>query len=125
MVDYPFLNPTSENGYRVFPSDLEDDQLVVFHGTALCNLNSILEGGFRPKCQGGGVSFARGSELALGYAAARRGPHSPDGVVLAARLHPGAVAEIVIENSTVDVYKLELMPTIIGMCVIPAAYQHR
>ena len=35
---YPFGQPCDDNGYRLFPDEIEDDGLVFFHGTAEADL---------------------------------------------------------------------------------------
>ena len=121
-IEYPFATPTEDHGFCLFPSELEDDELTVFHGTALCNFDSILQNGFRPKPPLASVSFARRSSGALRWASNARGTNSPHGLVLAARL--ATLSGVVVENSDVHVIRLCLMPTIVGFCVVPACYSY-
>jgi hypothetical protein len=38
-TQHPFPNVNAQNGFRVFPAALEDDELVWFHGTSEANYN--------------------------------------------------------------------------------------
>ena len=73
IVEFPFSTDLEDRSYCVFPDELEQDDLVLFHGTPLKNLASIKENGFRlPRLDDGnpltGVSFARRSSSAFTHA---------------------------------------------------------
>jgi hypothetical protein len=63
--EYPFPEDPSRNDYRLFPDELENDALVLFHGTAEKDLASILKDGFRPPGQLASTSFANNSSVPL------------------------------------------------------------
>ena len=67
-ICYPFPGASEENGYRLFPDHLENDEFVAFHGTAEANLSSIIDSGFIFAGSLQSLSFAKSSALALGYA---------------------------------------------------------
>lgn len=85
IKQYEFPWPNEDTGYELFPSELENDPLIAFHGTAELNLEPIVKHGFR--IQGGleSISFAKGSSFPLGHACDRRSNESPKGVVIAVR----------------------------------------
>ncbi len=122
-ICYPFPRAIGENGYRLFPDLLENDEFVAFHGTAEANLSSIIGNGFIFAGSLQSLSFAKTSALALGYACRARREASPNGCVLAVRFglldRPG----IVVETSVIHVYKLDEQPQVIGYCVVPADYR--
>ena len=122
-ICYPFPGASEENGYRLFPDHLENDEFVAFHGTAEANLSSIIDSGFIFAGSLQSLSFAKSSALALGYACSARTAASPNGCVLAVRFgllyRPG----IVVETSVIHVYKLDEQPGLIGYCVVPADYR--
>lgn len=122
-IEYPFLGARENNGYRVFPYELEDDPLVAFHGTARMHLPSILDHGFAFTRTLESLSFAKGSPLALKYACEARNSHSSDGCILAVRFDSLERPGIVVENSIIYVYNLDEQPNVIGYCVVPADYQ--
>jgi hypothetical protein len=62
--EYDFPDAISEAEYCAFPSSLENDVLVLFHATAMRNLEEIVRDGFKipdPTGQTGlaSVSFAK------------------------------------------------------------------
>jgi hypothetical protein len=113
--------------YRVFPVELEDDPNIVFHATAISNLASIVEDGFKRGSAAGGsldsISYAETSSTSLDHWVRRR-TASQDGVILAVRfenyvgLHkePGFVY---------DYQEVPKQPNIIGVVTVPASYTHR
>lgn len=103
-IEYPFLGASENNGYRVFPHELEDDPLVAFHGTARVKLPSILDHGFAFTSALVSLSFAKGSPLALSYACKARTSYSPDSCILAVRFDSLERPGIVVEHSIIHVY---------------------
>jgi hypothetical protein len=85
ITKYPFGETNEENGYRLFPDELENDELVFFHGTAESNLESIVNDGFKIQGSLPSVSFAETSALAWKYASEARSTTSPNGCVIAVR----------------------------------------
>jgi RNA:NAD 2'-phosphotransferase (TPT1/KptA family) len=123
ITEYPFLGANAQNGYRVFPGPLENDQHVFFHGTAEANLKSIIANGFVPGSLPS-VSFASGSPLALRYACEARNVNSPSGCIIAVRFNDLTKPGIVVENFGIHVYKFHEPLEIIGYCIIPANYRY-
>lgn len=126
IKEYPFLGANSQNGYRVFPEELEKDEHVFFHGTAQAKLSPILSGGFiipnaiNPAALPS-ISFAKDSSLALRYACeARNTTTSPNGCIIAARFDD--LTKVALEPFGIHVYKFEKRPEIVGYCIIPASY---
>jgi hypothetical protein len=48
IVEYPFPDEPAATGYCVFPTALEDEELVLFHATLAANLEAIIKGETRP-----------------------------------------------------------------------------
>jgi hypothetical protein len=46
-LEYSFPWPDQNRGYNLFPEELEDDELIAFHGTAEANRQSIVNDGFK------------------------------------------------------------------------------
>lgn len=122
-VEYPFRGANEENGYRLFPADMENDDLIAFHGTAEANLQSIIDEGFTFAGTLQSLSFAKSSSFALPYACSARTEASPNGCVLAVRFETLDKPGIVPETSIIHVYKLDEQPKVIGYCVVPANYR--
>lgn len=121
--EYPFEGADEENGYRLFPVDLENDDHVAFHGTAEANIRSIIDNGFTFAGSLQSLSFAKSSTFALKYACDARTEASPNGCVLAVRFVSLDRPGIMVETSIIHVYKLEEQPKVIGYCVVPANYR--
>jgi hypothetical protein len=87
MKKYDFPFPNEEKGYSLFPSDLEQDENILFHGTATGNFDSIVADGFKSaKDIGKGtasdfllqsVSYAKTSNQCLGYVCRNRSESEP------------------------------------------------
>ena len=122
-VEYPFLGAAEERDYCVFSDELENDPLIAFHGTALQNLNPILEDGFAFTRELQSLSFARRSALALKYASEARTRDSPEGCILVVRFKSLEVPGIAVEHSIIHVYKLNEQPAVIGFCTVPSSYR--
>jgi hypothetical protein len=123
-IEYPFLHPSSDTAYEVFPKELERDPFVWFHGTARENLDSILSDSFKAKPPLESASFTSTSAGALGYACDKRSGSSPDGVVLAVRFASLEGGGIEGNSSIVHVFTRAAMPIVVGFCVVPATYRH-
>jgi len=119
-MEYLFRGASEENGYRLFPAELESDDLVAFHGTAETNLRSIIDNGFTFAGSLHSLSFAKNSSLALKYACDARTEASPNGCVLAVRF--ASLDNVVVETSIIHVHRLDQQPEVIGYCVVPADY---
>ena len=119
---YPFGKPNDESGYRLFPGDIENDELVFFHGTAAANLEPIVNEGFNIEGNLPSVSFARSSGLSLRYACEARSAASPDGCVIAVRFASIDKPEIKSELFGIHVYKFDPQPKVIGYCIVPTGY---
>ena len=48
IVEYAFPDEPAATGYCVFPTALEDEELVLFHATLAANLEAIIKGETRP-----------------------------------------------------------------------------
>jgi len=112
-------------GYCVFPPLLENDQLVLFHGTLAENMDAILRDGFKSAATLGvgnltSVSFAYKSMAALTHLANKDG----DRVILAVRYDTLDRPMIKKNPSDIHDYKLDPAPTVIGFCRLPSNYRH-
>jgi hypothetical protein len=67
------------------------------------------------------VSFARTSDLSLGYASGL----GADGVVIAVRFGASNRSSKAEEAFGLHVYRFDPQPEIVGYCNVPAAYVHR
>jgi hypothetical protein len=123
MTAYNFPNNIQALDCQVFPSALERDASVFFHGTSEEAFRAILAGGFRPTKQLASISFVKESPLALRYACEARSSMSPNGVVIAARFQSTDTPGIRVENSILYLYDMSKQPSIVGYCIIPASYR--
>ncbi len=124
--NFPDLHENIEkNKYCIFPSNMEKNNLIFFHGTAESNLVSIIKNGFVIPNDLKSISFSRKSDLALKYACNARNTSSPCGVVLAVQFCSIENKHISIESFGLYVYDQNHMPKIIGYCIIPANYLYR
>lgn len=121
---YPFPFSNGDDGYDIFPVELEADPLVAFHGTSESCLDSILEQGFKIAGVLPSISFAKNSSSALGYAVHKRNNDSRQGVVIAVRFESLTGPWVVEEISFIHVYCEDKQPKIIGYCIVPESYQH-
>lgn len=126
IIEYEFPWPNEDIGYSLFPKHLENDPLVLFHGTAMTNLEPIMREGFKPSAPLTSVSYAKTSDYSLTHLIrAREKWEHRDGVVIAVRFENLDVPGISNNNCDIHVYKPELQPAIIGYCCVPGDYQHR
>jgi hypothetical protein len=127
ITTYDFPKSPAATGYCLFPAELEDNPLIVFHATPVENEAAILKEGFKADPKGvsklQSVSFAKRSVGALTHAMGRRGNDAVDWVIFAVRYQSFAN----IKENTIDIhdYKLDPAPEIIGRCLVPASYEHR
>lgn len=129
VMEYVLPDNLEETGYCVFSADLEDDALVLFHGTPAENLESILENGFRIPSQDGGtglssVSFAKRSSMALGHACTKRESEPGDYVIIAVRYESLERKGLKVNVSDIHDYTLDPAPEVIGFCRVPTTYRH-
>ena len=122
-AEYPFRTPNEDSGYRLFPSEMENDEHVAFHGTAEAKLQSIVDHGFRICGELESVSFAKNSNLALKYACDHRTQASPNGCVIVVRFESLNMGGMKVETSVIHIYKFLQQPKILGYCVVPADYE--
>lgn len=123
--EYIFPETVTEIEYRLFPSEMENDRLVFFHGTEDAKREAIFREGF--KCPGGldSVSFSTSSALALDYACKRRHSASPDGCVIAVRFDEIDPSwDDTLPGGVIHLRDLSNQPAIVGYCVVPASYKH-
>lgn len=57
--EYPFKGADEKNRYRLFPNEMENDDLIAFHGTAEINKQSITDNGFTFAATLRSLSFAK------------------------------------------------------------------
>lgn len=124
MKNLIFIPPTEDKGYNIFSEALENDPLVLFHGTSESNLKSIMKQGFRFNKRLKSISFAKNSASSLGYACQQRNLESPQGVVIVVRFESLQKPYIREEISFVYLDDEKFSPEIIGYCIIPADYDH-
>ncbi|MCA1868464.1 hypothetical protein HW571_22575 [Agrobacterium genomosp. 3] len=123
---FPTIEDLKEAGYRVFPSPLEDDELVFFHATLAQHLTDIINDGFRSakeleKGELDSVSYAKQSPMALGHVCKPGQPVDNEFLIIAVRfedtvLHRVNASDMHVFNGT--------QPEIIGVCRIPRTYVH-
>jgi hypothetical protein len=125
-IEYPFPANPEATGYRVFPSKLEDDKYVFFHGTGDEFRESILADSFRIPAPplAPSISFVNTSSLALGYASNARSETSPAGCIFAVRYEDLSRKGLKVEVSMLHDYTLDPPPLIIGYCIVPPGYRH-
>lgn len=122
--EWPGNDAVKNNGYRVFPAELENDPLVAFHGTSEVLFRGIEQrNGFIPSPGLESASFGRQSPTALEYACKKRGKGEP-GYIVVARFASLNQKKVVFETSVIHLYDFENQPTIIGVCVVPPDYEH-
>lgn len=128
--EYDFPDAISEAEYCAFPSSLENDELVLFHATAIHNLEEIVRDGFKIPDRTGqtglaSISFAKKSSAALGHVMARRDADGAQYCILAVRYEDLNRTGIANNVSDIHDYTLTPAPKIIGICHIPVSYEHR
>lgn len=124
-IEYPFVTPTEERGYMLFPDVIENDPRILFRGTSEAELASVIQNGFAIRGSSPSVSFADRSSLPLRYACESRKSSGDRGVVIAAQFRNPMVPFAKFENGIVHVYRFEEQPQIHGYCIVPADYVFR
>lgn len=132
-IFYAWKMPDEASNYKIFPSCLEDDELVFFHGTDKANLDPIQKYGFKSASQLvdqnastkeddlASVSYSKTSALALNYACKKRSQNS-NGVVIAVKFK--SLCGLVVSGDVIHAYNPALQPEILGYCIVPAWYKH-
>lgn len=118
-----------KNGYSLFSDDLENDELVFFHGTFERNYKSICQYGFKSakELTGDGLSsvcYFNKSASALHYVISER-QHGDNMVVFAVRFKKEDMSRIAVKDEEIHVFIPEIQPIIIDERVVPADYVHR
>lgn len=121
VPEWPPETPTEHNNYRLFHSELEDDDLVFFHITERSNLDPILEEGFKPKKKLTTVSYAKNSAQSLSH---KPNPKEQDYVVFAVKFTQAQLGQVAMDNIDIHVAKLELQPEILGYCLLPKGFKY-
>ncbi|ELA7420937.1 hypothetical protein Q9F26_004631 [Vibrio parahaemolyticus] len=136
MKKYDFPFPNEEKGYSLFPSNLEQDGNVLFHGTTIENFDSIVADGFKSAKELGkgtapdfllqSVSYAKTSNQCLGYVCRNRSETEPkDCVVFAVKFESLDVYGITNNSCDIHVNLPNIQPEIIGYCIVPKDYEFR
>lgn len=125
MKQYEFPENIEEHEYQVFPSELENDPAIFFHGTSELAFNSIKKEGFLPTQQLPSVSFIKTSPLSLRYACECRSPESPNGVVIVVQFPINTIKGVRRENEFLYLEDMSKQPLVVGYCTIPSSYQYR
>jgi len=129
MAEFPFPTDLEYRSFCVFPDELEQDDLVLFHGTPLKNFANIAENGFSLPSPNDdnpltGVSFARRSSSAFNHAMNKRKSHPGNYCIIAVRYLSMDFPHIVNDGTgLVHDYKLDPLPQCVGVCVVPESYQ--
>ena len=130
-TEYPF--PSHDDlvaaGYCVFPKELEDDPLVLFHAAPADKADRIIKDGFKSAKELGkgileSVSFAYKSMSALTHLALSHGPDKPY-VIFAVRYETLEQKGIVENASDIHDFLRCPQPQIIGICRVPVNYEHK
>ncbi|MCG3776583.1 MAG: hypothetical protein JW395_3442 [Nitrospira sp.] len=124
VPEYDFPWPNEDKSYALFPKELEDDPLVLFHGTAKKNFESILKDGFKAHPPLESVSYAKNSVYCLSHVCRNRSPEDDD-LVIAVRFETLDTQGIANNTQDIHVYEPEVQPTIIGYCTIPHDFEHK
>lgn len=113
----------------MFPSSLENDDLVLFHATPAKNAPNIVKYGFKipdPTGEKGlaSVSFAKLSVSALTHAMSMRQIEPGEWTIFAVRYQ--SLDREGLKNNLSDIhdYTLDPGPLIIGYCTVPKSYEH-
>ncbi|WP_018228012.1 hypothetical protein [Methyloversatilis universalis] len=125
MQEFDFPWPNQEKGYRLFPAELEDDELVLFHATPKQNLPAILKEGFKARPPLASVSYAKSSIYCLAHLFTGRQSLAEEAVVIAVRFESLAQQDIKENFSDIHVYNSDIQPAILGHCTIPVTYEHK
>ena len=124
-TNVPRVTPCEENGYCLFPPELEDDPLVLFHITPVRNFDGIIANGFLSGAELGtgelcSVSYAKRS---IGCLAKINNVVSEDSVVFAVRFDTLGQDGIKVNESDIHVFRREIQPAILEYCELPSGYR--
>lgn len=130
VKEYAFPDDPSSQDYRVFPTQLENDEQVLFHATPEANRGAIIRDGFKfPDPQSGNplrsVSFAKNSITALTHAMHMRKNRPGNYCIFAVRYASLDRQGLKVNLIDVHDYTLTPPPKIIGYCIVPATYLHQ
>ncbi len=133
ITKYEMPEDLAATAYCLFPQDLEDHPLVLFHATPMKNFDAIDADGFKIPNPGAvvpgaglpSVSFAKRSSASLTHAVTKRHTCPGDYCVFAVRYENLDRHGIKVNTSDIHDYTLEPPPEIIGYCIIPSTYVHR
>jgi hypothetical protein len=129
ITEFAFPTDPAASGYCVFPAELEDDELVLFHATLARNFAVIAEQQFKipdptGRCGLASVSFAKRSVGALNHAINERRNEPGDYCIFAVRYDTLNRPGLQVNLSDVHDFTLDPAPRIIGYCMVPASYVH-
>ena len=124
--EYTFQSLGEESNYRQFPDEIENNNHILFHGTAEVNFENIKKQGFQPKTGGelNSISFAKNSSLALDYACAARNALSPKGIIIMIDIS-NIKQECIVEQNFGIHLSPKFQPKIIGYCLVPENYKFK
>jgi hypothetical protein len=129
VTEYTFPSNPEALSYRLFPSDLENDQLVFFHVTPIENYELIVRDGFKipgPNSRSGlsSVTFAKESIAALTHGMQKRISFPGDYCIIVVRYSEADMPRLRINSSDVNDFEMATQPAIIGHMTVPSAYSH-
>jgi hypothetical protein len=129
MIEYTFPDDLAKTDYCVFPAELENCSLILFHATPAQNFEAIKSDGFKSAASLGtgdlpSVSFAKRSSGALHQAMTKRANQPGAYCIFAVRYE--TLERNCLKNNVSDIYdySLDPPPTLIGYCTVPADYKH-
>ena len=123
MEEIRFERPREEFEHRIFPSRLEDEPNVLFHGTCESCARPIRDHGFQSQSELTSSSFSRHSAVPLDYACQKRGD-GLRGVIFAVRFESLDMPGIRQEGDIVYLDDPSAEYEIIAYCYVPEDYQH-
>ncbi|MCF6343701.1 MAG: hypothetical protein L3J15_03345 [Devosiaceae bacterium] len=87
IKEYPIPTDLEKRQYCVFPNELEEDPLILFHATPIENVSSIIKNGLKipdPNKEGAlpSVFFGARSAVALTHAMTNRKTHGEEYCIL-------------------------------------------
>lgn len=124
MKEFEFPWSSEAKGYQLFPGEMENDPLVLFHATPKRNLRSVLATGFKAFPPLSSVSYAKSSVYCLSHLFVHASVLGEEAVVIAVRFTSLQQDGIVVDTSDIHVYKPEIQPEILGYCTVPTTYKH-
>lgn len=125
MKKFKLIIPSEHNGYSLFPSELEDNPTILFHGTSAKKFDSILKIGFKSAFYLGtgdlkSVSYAKESSSCLNHISIGLDQQS---VVFAVEF--STLNQPYIRNNPSDIHVFrDLQPKILGYVLIPKNFTY-